>query len=489
MKTKYIFAACAVIYLVWNLLYLDKYPLLDLDDVWMSDPSWQFVKHGNFSNPICEGFYGLEKNDIYHGRLYYLSQALVFWLFGLGPYQARVPSLIFAVLVVMLTYLVGKKLFDEKIAAMSSVLLAISGIFVICSHRGRQDIMLAAFLLGCVYLFLLAKERNSAGFLFFSGLVAGFSIDVHMNGVILYALVPVMFVFERRSFSSSGKIYAAILGIVVGFFWWAGTHVLPDYRLFFYQWKGIVSNDFPTPVRLTLNPFTLLKMELGRYKAWFWGAAYHRNMIEFVLILAGVLAAGRKRFSNARIPLLVFSVIFVVMALFVAQKSPYYLIFIYPFLIMMFSQSVVEAKKNLGTIFLVLLCGFYLIQIGYISAKYRDVDYWRYFQNVKKYVPENSVVFGDAVLWFGFREKYYADFAYGCYAKTNEKKDVASFIKSKGIDYVVFGDKYLELYMKDEFREPKYRLAGTVEDKYFGSNAMLGKEKSFQTRIYKVEEK
>jgi len=116
MKTKYFFIIFSVIYIIWNLFYLDKYPIIDLDDACMAEPAWSFVQNGHFSAPSFEGSYGLEKSDIYHGRLHMLSIAPFLKIFGLGPFQARIGSFLTGILVLLLVYLTAKRLFSKSVA-------------------------------------------------------------------------------------------------------------------------------------------------------------------------------------------------------------------------------------------------------------------------------------------------------------------------------------------------------------------------------------
>lgn len=66
----------------------------------------------------------------------------------------RVPSVIFGVLTIFVVYLIGRKLFDRKVALILSLLLATSGLHIYYSQEARMY-SLASFLVSLlVYLFL-----------------------------------------------------------------------------------------------------------------------------------------------------------------------------------------------------------------------------------------------------------------------------------------------------------------------------------------------
>jgi uncharacterized membrane protein len=93
----------------------------------------------------------------FHPPFYYL--VLKFWtgLFGFSEISLRIPSIIFGLGTIYITYLIAKKLFDKQIGLISAILLATSGLAIYYSQEARMY-SLAAFLVSLlVYLFIEKK--------------------------------------------------------------------------------------------------------------------------------------------------------------------------------------------------------------------------------------------------------------------------------------------------------------------------------------------
>lgn len=477
MNIKKILVISLIIYSLWHLYYLDKYPIIDLDDVWMTEPAWQLLKTGKFSAPMFEGVYGLERSDIYHGRIFGVLQIPFLYFFGLGPYQARIGSLLSGFIVLVITFLLANRLFDKKVAFVATGLLSISGIFIIMSHRARQDMLLVMFLLLSVYLFYLAMDKNSKLIFFVSGMIAGLSIDIHLNGIVVSAILVIIFLveFKNKKFSEVlNQMLICFLGILVGVFWWIYSHVLVDKELFFLQWRGVVDGEFKAPIFKNLWILEMIKKELKRYFLWFWSMTGHRNMIELIFLVVGIILSFFSGYRNKNKVYLILIVIFLIFVFGVSQKAPYYMILMYPFIMFLFAIGVVElVKRNkvLGNGILIGLLLFYTGTILAISYKYYNCDYNSYLKKVKQYVDDNSIIFGDSILWFGFGKNFYADFSYSYYKKvTNNKVD--KFLKEKNVRYIIFSKEHAEKIGLD-LSNLNYKKVAVVEDKYFGGGGIV----------------
>jgi len=492
MNIKKILIGFSIVYLIWHLYFLDKYPIIDLDDVWMTEPSWQLLKTGKFSAPMFEGIYNLEKSDIYHGRIFGFLQIPFLFLFGLGPYQARAASLFSGLLVLFLTFLLAKKLFDNQVAVLSTVLLSLSGLFILLSHRARQDMLLTLFILLTIYLFFLAREKNSNSLFFLTGLTAGLSLDVHLNGIIIPILLSIFFISELRSkklYEMMNQFLFCFSGIFLGFFWWVYTHIFVNPDVFFNQWYGIVNNEFKAPILSGFSILHMIKKELTRYISWYWLATGHRNIIEFILLFSGIIFGIITKHENKKYPIITIITFLIMFTLIVAQKAPYYILFIYPFLIILFSLGVttlIKDKNKAGLILPVALSFFYLSQLGYISYKYAGTNYNTFIKKVRQNISEDGKIFGDPFLWFEFPDRFYANFSFSYYQKVTGK-NLFSFIEEKDIKYLVLDEDSIKKFGTD-FSDLNCQKIATVEDKYFGSGGMLKSDITYyKTLIFKFE--
>lgn len=81
-------------------------------------------------------------------------------LFGKSEFSVRFPSLIFGVMSIYLMFLLGKKLFNEKIGLLSSYLFAVSTINIYHSQFARLYNMVLFFTLASFLFFYEALEKN-----------------------------------------------------------------------------------------------------------------------------------------------------------------------------------------------------------------------------------------------------------------------------------------------------------------------------------------
>ncbi|MCM8804975.1 MAG: glycosyltransferase family 39 protein [Candidatus Omnitrophica bacterium] len=502
MKTKKIFLIIVGLYILWHLFYLDKYPIIDMDDAWETEPSWTLLKTGKFAAPMFEGLLNLEKVDTYRGRLFAIAQ-IPFLIFGLTPYNARFVSLFFGFMVLILTYSIGKKLFNENIALWSTILVSISGLFIILTHRARRDIVLMVFMLLSLYFYLCAKERENFIFAFLSGFLASLSGDVHLNG---FLIVP-LWIFLLFLFWYKKGILSYLIGMFSGMIWFIITHIVISQKIFIEQMQGMVLGKHQPLIFSQINLIRIFLRELERYIKWYWSATGHRNMIELIILLTGMFFSFKflrdnsksqdKEISYGTKICMLTLIIFYLLLAIGAYKVQYYIIYYYPFIMFLFTTGIMELKKKnifLSKFLLFILLCFYLLQIGYISTKYKDINYQNFINKVKVFIPEGKTVFGDKYLWFGFqgRNKFYSTFTYS-YTKeiyTTQNINFINFLQEKNIEYVVLDERTLNGSEEIKSYLSNFNLIGTVEDNYFGSGGILdSSKKTYKTHIYKITQK
>lgn len=164
-------------------------------------------------------------------------------LFGFSEISVRLPSVIFGVATVWLTYIIGKELFSQKVGLLAAIFLALAPLHIYYSQEARMY-SLAAFTvtLSNYFLILLLKNQKyaSMGYAFsvalvlYSDYVAYFIFPAQIIYVLLYqrkkikrvllpfcfgflALVPWLFVLPGQLFQ--GRQTAFLLsrwGKVVG---------------------------------------------------------------------------------------------------------------------------------------------------------------------------------------------------------------------------------------------------------------------------------
>lgn len=151
--------------------------------------------------------------------------ALSYQLFGLNEFSARLPSTIACICSVLLTYEIGKILFDRQIAWLGSVILMLMGLWVSEANTAQQNTALVAIeLLGILSLLKITDLRSyrllASQYNWLWGIIAGatfgwgFIIKGFMIFVPIVALIPYILSHQHyRKLLVNPGIY---LGLIFG---------------------------------------------------------------------------------------------------------------------------------------------------------------------------------------------------------------------------------------------------------------------------------
>lgn len=162
-----------------------------------------------------------------NGEVYTQKPPLLFWLIrlaatvtgGLGPTAARLPSALAALLTVLLTYEIGRRLFDERTALFSSVVFATCLKIPIQARTGQIDMLLTSLVALAVFFWVRGYLEDRPGFYRLFFLATGFATlakgPVGLLPPLLSIIAYLLFVKER------GEIRK--LGIGLGLLIWAAV--------------------------------------------------------------------------------------------------------------------------------------------------------------------------------------------------------------------------------------------------------------------------
>jgi len=137
--------------------------LIDFDSSPIQSSPWQWVDR-------VPSWLHLSMND--HPLGFFLTSHLFFSLFGINIWGLRLATILFGLLSLYLTYLIGKKLFNNSTGLTACLIMALTTYHVWISRLGLQESLLIAVMLLSFYFFLLSweKEKNLLWFFIFLGL-------------------------------------------------------------------------------------------------------------------------------------------------------------------------------------------------------------------------------------------------------------------------------------------------------------------------------
>ena len=138
--------------------------------------------------------------DLVHPPLHCLALRGWLKLFGFGLLQARVLSVIFGTLAVVVLYLLAGYLFDRRVAALSALLMAVSQLAIMFSQEARPYAQMHLLALLSAYLFLRACGEQRAAYWW--AFVASSVVMLYTNyfGVYLLAALLLVAVIYRNQY-------------------------------------------------------------------------------------------------------------------------------------------------------------------------------------------------------------------------------------------------------------------------------------------------
>ncbi len=419
---------------IFNFTSLNSGFPVHVDESWYGEGMWSYASRGNFSEPMFEGIYGLEKANVVWGRIYLVIHGLFLRYLGLGVWQLRLPESIFMFLSAYLLFITVREISGKLVGYIATVIFLSSPHFYVQAHMARPEGMLLFFFLLSIYLFITGFKKKNFFIMFFSGLAAGLSTEVHMNGflfsiiLVLFALIYMKNTEIHFRLKYLGCIFA---GIFIGFSVWVFWHILVDPALFFSQWNNVwkenslVPNEYIKPAVY----YDYLKDVIYRFYMQFaslWHVGRSLKLYTFIvfsflifMLISGIREKNKINvFYDPSFKLLV--IIWIVLSLL--SSNPYaYSIFFFVCLVMLIGNLFLNATNrnlslqnllSISALFLLVLSGL-VIDIHHMRQNTEN-NYLRYAKKLKSNVNQGGIIYGNPHYWLAFAEsrvEYYATFS------------------------------------------------------------------------------
>ena len=172
-------------------------PGLNWDEVSMGYSAYSLLQTGadewGVKYPLLFRSYGEWKSPVY---IYLLVPFIK--IFGLNAWGVRLPAALFGVLAVYLTYLIGRRLYGDKVGLWAAFLLAVSPWHLMLSRPGYEaGVALMLLLLG-VYLLILAVDQRNLKYWVLSAIAFGLGPHTYNSAKIVVPIIVVYLVFMLR---------------------------------------------------------------------------------------------------------------------------------------------------------------------------------------------------------------------------------------------------------------------------------------------------
>jgi len=427
-----------------------------VDEALFASPAVNLVSHGYMGTTVMETagtrWQGIERRTYWMVPLHFLAQAGWYELFGFSLFSMRALSQVWGLFALAALYSIALILSGNRhVAALAAVLIAFDSSFIAAGSSGRMDMMNAALGVSGLAAYLYLRESHlQAAVLASHGLVCASALT-HPNGILYFtSLILMMVYFDRRRLSFRDLAFATAPYVLGALAW--GLYISQDPTSFLAQFTANIQSG----ARLSYlkAPWAGLWSEIThRYLGYFGlaegskGLSRLKLVIPFVhgLGLAGLLSSKSLRSrAGYRALLLVAAVQFVVLAVYDAQKLPYYLIHTVPLLNMFLAIWLVSIWSMHATwrpLLAALLLGFIgvqlLISINRIKQNPYYTSYLPAVEFLRKNAGHKALIVGTAAL----------DFALGFNGNVLDDPRLG-YHSGKTPDFIVVGDVDFREYFR-----------------------------------------
>lgn len=355
---------------------LGTYSLWDNDEPLYSQIAREFNHNGDILTTY------------WNGEPWFCHPPLSMWLtlisgnlLGWNEFSVRLPSAVCAVLIVLMTYYIGRRLYDENTGFIAGLILATSLQFFVQAKLANLDMLFTLFLIASTYVLYRFFQNNSRMYLFLFWVLCGFGTLA--KGPFAVCLPPaVIFLYLFFSISNENECLGDFWGktwtrlcdavkkfikiftpegviayLILGGFWYAAG--LLKYKTEFYNlvFKYFILDRVITPVMNQSGPiyYYLIIFAVGFFP---WVAFFLPSIIDYI----------KTRKQNESVFLLVWLIFTFVFFSLVQTKLPNYILFIYPACAIMLARyfNKTAEDKNKGGLFwpLAVTSLFYAVIIG-----------------------------------------------------------------------------------------------------------------------------
>ncbi|MGH9173071.1 MAG: ArnT family glycosyltransferase, partial [Vicinamibacterales bacterium] len=182
----------AIVFLTLSLDRLEVFPAVGEDEPWIAAAPYKLTTEGVYGSDLFAGYYGVDRHNYQHMPLYLLMQAGLFRVTGVGVFQMRLLPVLFGLGLLVMVFVVGKQLGDERIGALAAVLMLAlrisaggdaTGILLLDRARiNRYDIAVPVFGLLALWAFFRAERRPVPVWYLLTGVFTGLASLSHLFG-------------------------------------------------------------------------------------------------------------------------------------------------------------------------------------------------------------------------------------------------------------------------------------------------------------------
>ncbi len=318
------------------------------DDAFYAISAWNLPTRGGTGNA---SFGTLNDTDKYIASYPAGGAAWIgCFLHTLGPnyFVARLSSLTAAILAALVTARLYSESFRRplrlaEVAFLCNVYLSLPAV-TLTAGVCRLDQLMTATLYSSWLLALTAVSKQRSKDAFFSGLLAGGGLLIHLNSLFAIPTALALILFYPGSAPIARLKLAAFCGIgaCLGAVLFYAIHIIPYAARFQLQWAEVMALGQGAPL-LTQSLPACMAMEFARWKDFYWGYPYRRFIAEPISAAVSLTTLYRSRPTVVLPIALIALTLLVSLAAGAANKWPWYIAYAAPLATILLSYPFLDA--------------------------------------------------------------------------------------------------------------------------------------------------
>lgn len=347
--------------------------LVSFDEAWYAGISRNMLKSGDWFNMIWNSTPYID-----HPPTGFWFQALSFKLLGVSEFSARLPSAIFALITMVFTYLLGKKLFNRGVGLISAFALSTAIWFTYRARAADLDTFLTCFFVSSIYFALKSCDHKKFLYPFAISLSFLFLTKTGIPIVIVPTIIAI-FLTHKKDFKFIDLLKPFLLFILLTGSWFIVQYFNNQSFIDNYIRIGFPKSTEPSNLKSNFDQIlSYLHMGIGK---WFWPS---------ILGIVGGTIFFPRRIGTLAILCAVFFFPYVL----TPRGHIWHLIPLYPFMVLSFfgfTYLFIEkfTKKPLLGFIIIFIFGSYF---SFIQGR----QIWYQFIDIPAYVSDEAILSREA---------------------------------------------------------------------------------------------
>ena len=191
---------------------------------------YKFILSGfnvNYLQEIIQHYWSGIYSLFFYPYGYSFLTVISLFTFGTNMLAIRLPAMLFSILIILATYLLGRELFGKKVGLISAFLSAINPYFIIIGGVALVDIPMTYFMIMSLYFILKSFKTDQNKYYLLSGLAVGLAGFMKPPGfIILIPILGLIFIHKEFNFLYLKKTLILLGGMSIFFIIYFGSGIL-----------------------------------------------------------------------------------------------------------------------------------------------------------------------------------------------------------------------------------------------------------------------